>query len=164
MRNKRRPTQDEMCIITGMIAKGFSRTAIAKRIGMKNKTLERICEDWGIPMNAPMARALTNKTNISGEVTTKHGIINFHNLYELYCLLKWHGDDKVESVQPETSLGKFRVKRRGCESKTITVIPNPLAVATIQMIDNHARTGRIHFYSKYFNRKFNARKQGMRHA
>lgn len=147
---KRKLSNAEKSKIIDLCAQRFPRTVIAKKMGMKNATLERLCEEESIPLTSKGHHAYT-KFNASGIYLAKGRNLHFRNLNELHELIKLDLDPMVHKIDQYGDT--FKVTRSG---EIRVGLDDKSSLATNEMIEHAVSLKKIKFISEYLNRKFGA--------
>lgn len=158
MSSVRKLNKKEKYLIIDLCCKGYSRTSIAKKLKMKNLTLEKICQQENISL--PKKGSHFNiRENTKGILKCKNKNIIFNNAYELYLLLKINRIQSIIDICKHEEnnvtiyfLIWFKVKD-DIKCKMIENLPK--IKPTINMIQYEVEKGNIYFINKYLNNKFN---------
>jgi len=145
---KRVLSKQEKSMLVDLIINGYSRTAIAKKMKIKNLTLEKICQENNIDLNHKYCSAFI-KYDTSGIVTIKNRNIYFSNLSQLYLLLMFSKCSDITNIMPYDNTYKI-IKNNNIQ---ICPIDNNIK-ATNEMIKNAVEKRIIKFMNPYYNHKF----------
>lgn len=148
---KRKITDEERALLTDMLARNLPASSIAKRLKMKNSTLQRVCEAEGLPTAKRHVHPYI-KTGVSGFFVFGEDRIPFTNLHELFVVMKYSTMPGVRKIEVKTNCVKVHM-----QGNEMHVIDPTLSTdkPTIEMIAAFAGRGQLVFASDYFNKRFN---------
>lgn len=145
---KNKLSKKEKSIIIDLIINGYARTEIAKKINIKNVTLERLCKENNIELTSKYHSAFI-KYNTDGFININNKKVYFSNISQLYLLLILEQTSRVENITPYED--SYKTIKHG---EIIIHSIDKNKKATNLMIKSAVNKKIIRFMNPYYNKKF----------